>query len=115
LGDLFFCLRVKMLVLTLQFSRGVWDQFSPKSSRRVGGPGSARGHCRRWRQQVRAHFPGEPRTRRRPVEQTGAGEVRTPSKRNSDARSFGVRWCLSPFPKGSLGKSAGVELIRTSN
>jgi hypothetical protein len=40
LGDLFFCLRVKMLVLALQFSRGVRDQFSQKVAGESEVPGA---------------------------------------------------------------------------
>jgi hypothetical protein len=69
LGDLFFCLRVKMLVLTLQFSRGMQDR-APTRRSEVESRERSR-PLPLWRQQVRAHFPGETRTRRRPVEQTG--------------------------------------------
>jgi hypothetical protein len=113
LGDLFFCLRVKMLVLALQFSRGVRDQ-RLRMSRRGGVPGALAATAA--------------------VATAGSsalpwGDTDTPASRRTDGA--GVRDVLPQNGTVTLGRagsggachrsqrilgmSAGVELIRTSN
>jgi hypothetical protein len=105
LGDLFFCLRVKNARAHSAVLKG---HAGPRCDPEVGGgvPGAlaataamatAGSSALPWRD---TDTPASRRT-------DGAGEVRTPSKRNSDARSYGVRWCLSPFPKGSWERVQG--------
>jgi hypothetical protein len=114
LGDLFFCLRVKMLVLALQFSRGVRNQFSPK----VAGESAVPGALAATAALATAGSSALP-----------WGDTDTPASRRTDGA--GVRDVLpqngtvTPGRAGSggachrsrrfSGKSAGVELIRTSN
>jgi hypothetical protein len=115
LGDLFFCLRVKMLVLALQFSRGVRDQFSPKVAGESEVPGALAATATLATAGSSALPWGDtdtPASRR--TDGAGVRDV-LPQNGTVTLRSFGIRWCLSPFPKGSWEKSAGVGLIRSSN